>query len=450
MQKRKRMATLFIMLMTSMSVLTACADSAADTAGDTNEVKTTAAIDLDAGTTKAPVKPQEERTEELEPTKESESVLTEEYELICEGMHVFRSGTTGSYFKYKDMYADLYRRKLQADTGEHIELSLWSGQKEIWHTGNCDSTSGDYAGDSPFWLADYSTHVFLEKRLCYYVIESNGTTYLMRYCVEAESNVVTMSYTVFGIGADIDSPYDSCSEEIPLDAGSISCYLVSNGSVDPAVSFPIEEMTAFAETVKGYMENGQLVASTLHGEFAFGDSADGNNAVFPYLYDIFPWIPEMVTQYGIDTEDVHSPKLLLKAIQSALPTDTSVIMPEVALEGNYFITGEYYSGSDESFLTVRMKEDGSYGGTLLIDNVLYADFAGYYDNGILTCTQTDNYPDETPYEMEISFQNGKAAVTITAVREWSYVKVGDTFTFYRNEKPKVFESLRNAEYPAQE
>ena len=97
-----------------------------------------------------------------------------------------------------------------------------------------------------------------------------------------------------------------------------------------------------------------------------------------------------------------------------------------------------------------MKEDGSYGGTLLIDNVLYADFAGYYDNGILTCTQTDNYPDETPYEMEISFQNGKAAVTITAVREWSYVKVGDTFTFYRNEKPKVFESLRNAEYPAQE
>ena len=163
MQKRKRMATLFIMLMTSMSVLTACADSAADTAGDTNEVKTTAAIDLDAGTTKAPVKPQEERTEELEPTKESESVLTEEYELICEGMHVFRSGTTGSYFKYKDMYADLYMRKLQADTGEHIELSLWSGQKEIWHTGNCDSTSGDYAGDSPFWLADYSTHVFWRK-----------------------------------------------------------------------------------------------------------------------------------------------------------------------------------------------------------------------------------------------------------------------------------------------
>lgn len=401
-------------------------------------------------TSEPKTEPQEESAEESETTSEPEPVLTEEYELIYEGINVFEPGTTGSYFKYKDIHADLYMRRLQEAAEEYIELSLWAGQKEIWHTKNRDHITGDFAGYIPSWQEDYSAHLTLTGRLCYYVVESDGMVYLMRYCVETEPDIATMSYKVFGIGADMDSPYSFLSEEIPLDAGSISFYLVSNGVVDPAVSFPIEEMTAFAETVKGYMENGQLAASTLRGVFESGDSADGDNPVSPYLYDIFPWIPETVTQYGVDTEDIHSPKMLLQALQSALPADTSVIMPDVVPDGSGFITGEYYSGSDESFLTVRMMEDGSYGGTLLIDNALNADFAGYYDNGILTCTQTDNYPDETPYEMEISFQNGKATVTITAVKEWSFVKVGDTFTLDKNEKPKVFESLRNAEYLAQE
>lgn len=389
---------------------------------------------------------QEESAEESETTSEPEPVLTEEYELIYEGINVFVPDTTDSYFTYEDVHADLYMRRLQEDTEEYIELSLWSDQKEIWHTGNRDHITGDFAGYLPSWQEDYSAHLTLDERLCYYVVESDGMVYLMRYCVETESDIATMSYMVFGISTDIDSPYSFCSEEIPLDAGSISFYLVSNGVVDPAVSFPIEEMTAFAETVKGYMENGQLAASTLHGVFESGDSVDGDNPVSPYLYDIFPWISEMVTQYSIDTEDLHSPKMLLQALQNALPADTSVIMPDVVPDGNGFITGEYYSGSDESFLTVRMMEDGSYGGTLLIENALNADFAGYYDNGILTFTQTDNYPDETPCEMEISFQNGKATVTITAAKKWSFVKVGDTFILDRGEKPKVFENLKNAEY----
>lgn len=205
------------------------------------------------------------------------------------------------------------------------------------------------------------------------------------------------------------------------------------------MSFPIEEKTAFADTVKGYMENGYLAASTLRGEYEFGDSADRDNTVSPYLYDIFPWIPEMVTQHSINTEDIHSAKRMLTALQKVLPTDASVTMPDEAADGTYFITGNYYSDSDESYLTIRMGEDGSYGGTLLIDNLIYTDFAGYYDNGILTVMQIDNYPDETPYEMEISFKNGNATVTITAAYEEDYVKIGDTFTLDRNEKPKELE-----------
>ena len=335
----------------------------------------------------------------------------------------------------------MYMRRLQGDTGEYIELSQWSDQTEIWHT-DLEYINSRYA--DLLWQ-EGSAHLTLDQKLCYYVVELDGTVYLMRYCVETALDAVTMSYKVFGIDTIIDFPYYFLGSEAPYDADSITVYLISNGTVDPAVSFPIEEMTAFADTVIGYMENGYLAASTLRGEFEFGDSADWDNPVSPYLYDVFPWVPEMVTQHSINTEDIHSTKQMLTALQKVLPTDASVTMPDEAADGTYFITGDYYSDSEESYLTVRIGEDGSYGGTLLIDNLIYTDFAGYYDNGILTVMQIDNYPDETPYEMEISFKNGKATVTITVAYEEDYVKVGDTFTLDRNEKPEVLEYLKNAE-----
>ena len=264
----------------------------------------------------------------------------------------------------------------------------------------------------------------------------------MRYCVETTSGAVTMSYKVFGIDP---MTYSFQGYEASLDVGSITVYLVSDGTVDPAVSFPVDEMTAFANTVKGYMENGYLAVSTLRGEFEFGDSADRDNPVSPYLCDIFPWISELVTQHSVNTEDIHSAKRMLTALQKVLPTDASVTMPDEAADGTYFITGDYYSDSDESYLTVHMREDGSYGGHLLIDNALNMDFTGYYDNGILTATQTDNYPDRHPYEIEIFFQKGKVTVTFTAVDEEYFINVGETLTVDRNEKPEELEVMRHAE-----
>jgi len=388
--------------------------------------------------------PQAESTEEPEPTKEPEPVLTAEYELIDEGINVFNSGGYDAYFKYRDVYADLYMRRLQDDTGEYIELSLWSDQNEMWHTVNHDLVEEVYF---PFWWKN-SEHLALDQRLCYYVVEIDGTVYLMRYCVETSSNVVTMSYKVFGISI-LTNHFEGSEDS--LDAGSITVYLVSDSAVDPAVSFPIEEMTVFADTVKGYMEHGRLAASTLGGVFEFGGSADRDNPVSPYLYDIFPWIPELAAKCGVNTEGIHSPKQLLAALQDALPADDSVAMPDVAADGSYFITGDYYSDSDRSCLRVRMREDGSYGGRFLIDNALNAEFTGHYDNGILTATQIDNYPDHPPYEMEIFFQNGKATVTITADDEEYFIKVGETLTLDRNQKPEEFSYLRNAEdYPVRE
>ncbi|MBQ9142034.1 MAG: hypothetical protein IJX63_09630, partial [Lachnospiraceae bacterium] len=68
-----------------------------------------------------------------------------------------------------------------------------------------------------------------------------------------------------------------------------------------------------------------------------------------------------------------------------------------------------------------------------------------------TAMEIVDYPDALPCEMEISFQNGKATLTITAASEWSYpLQVGDTLTLDRDEKPEEFDYLRNAEYPTQE
>ncbi len=401
----------------------------------------------EAEITKEPVSTEEPA---VTPIEDRKAVPTEEYKLVYEDINMFRSGTTGSYFKYGDTYADLYMRRLQDDTREHIELSLWAPQQEIWHTDNGDDMEAYVDAYPLFWQED-SKNLTLEQRQCYYVVESDGTVYIMRYCVENTSNAITMSYKVFGVSCNIESPYYFLGNEVVYDADSISVYLVKDSDIDSDVSFPIEQLLTFADRVKGYMENGHMVASTVHGAFEFGISPDGENTISPYLYDIFPWIPELVTQHGINLEGIDSPKKLLTALQNALPVEDSVMMPDIAADGSYFITGDYYSDSDRSYLTVRRKEDGSYEGSLFIDNALVIDITGYYDNGILTAMEIVNYPEQLPCEMEISFQNGNATLTITAASEWSYpLQVGDTLTLDRDEKPEEFEYLRNAEYLANE
>lgn len=376
-----------------------------------------------------------------EPTEDPSLSLTAEYELLYEGISLFNRATHYTCFKYRDVCADLYMRRLQDDAGEYIELSLWSDRQQIWSTADRNLTE-ESAGDFPPFWQENSPHITLDRELCYYVVSIDGTVYLMRYSVENRSGAVTMSYKVFGVDLLLGS-------EEPFDVGSISLYLVSDRAVDPEVSFPVKEMSVFADTVKGYMENGYLAVSSLGGKFVLGSSTDRDNPVSPCLYDIFPWIPEMAAQHGVVPEDYASPGQLLTALQNVLPTDASVTMPDLAADGNTFITGDYYS--DESYLTVRMREDGSYEGTILIQQLLYTNFTGRFDGKILRITETDIDSDVLPYEMEISFREGRATVTVTAVAyEEGYVKVGDTFTLDRGEKPYILEVLKNAEYPAGE
>ena len=359
--------------------------------------------------------------------KEAFPALKEEYELVYANIPIFQFGTTGSYFKDTDIYADLYRKEIWENGKEGVELSLWADRREIWHTIK-NGDEKDFTLYPLFWQEN-STNITSNQYISYYVIEREDNVYLMRYRMEESDKEVTLSYKVFGMAGN--SLLHTASE-VPYDADSISFYLVTDGMTEPEATFPVERMAAFYDTVKGYMENGISIAK--------------DNQAASYLYDIFPWLPEMAAGQQIDIEDMHSVREVLTQVQKSLPVDESVTMPELSSDGKYFITGNYYSNEDESFLTVKRKEDGSYEGILLIDNVLYTRFEGECRNGILTAVQSIEESEEPQSEMKISFENGKATVTLSNKSEINSIGEGDVFTFDSYAKPEEFRNLKNA-YP---
>lgn len=359
--------------------------------------------------------------------KEAFPALKEEYELVYANIPIFQFGTTGSYFKDTDIYADLYRKEIWENGKEGVELSLWADRREIWHTIK-NGDEKDFTLYPLFWQEN-STNITSNQYISYYVIEREDNVYLMRYRMEESDKEVTLSYKVFGMAGN--SLLHTASE-VPYDADSISFYLVTDGMTEPEATFPVERMAAFYDTVKSYMEN--------------GISIDKDNQAAPYLYDIFPWLPEMAAGQQINIEDMHSVREVLTQVQKSLPVDESVTMPELSSDGKYFITGNYYSNEDESFLTVKRKEDGSYEGILLIDNVLYTRFEGECRNGILTAVQSIEESEEPKSEMKISFENGKATVTLSNKSEINSIGEGAVFTFDSYAKPEEFRNLKNA-YP---
>lgn len=359
--------------------------------------------------------------------KEAFPALDEEYELVYANIPIFQFGTTGSYFKDTDIYADLYRKEIWENGKDGVELSLWADRREIWHTIK-NGDEKDFTLYPLFWQEN-STNITSNQYISYYVIEREDNVYLMRYRMEESDKEVTLSYKVFGMAGN--SLLHTASE-VPYDADSISFYLVTDGMTEPEATFPVERMAAFYDTVKSYMENGISIAK--------------DNQAASYLYDIFPWIPEMAARQQINIEDMHSVREVLTQVQKSLPVDESVTMPELSSDGKYFITGNYYSNEDESFLTVKRKEDGSYEGILLIDNVLYTRFEGECRNGILTAVQSIEESEEPQSKMKISFENGKATVTFSNKSEINSIGEGAVFTFDSYAKPEEFRNLKNA-YP---
>lgn len=108
--------------------------------------------------------------------KEAFPALNEEYELVYANIPIFQFGTTGSYFKDTDIYADLYRKEIWENVKEGVELSLWADRREIWHTIK-NGDEKDFTLYPLFWQEN-STNITSNQYISYYVIEREDNVYL--------------------------------------------------------------------------------------------------------------------------------------------------------------------------------------------------------------------------------------------------------------------------------
>lgn len=214
-----------------------------------------------------------------------------------------------------------------------------------------------------------SENLTKDASISYHVLESDGNVYLLRYETALANDVMTMSYKIFGI---TDLTYSTEGYEIPVESQSVSVYFLPEDTVLD-MTYQKKKVKSFWESVESHIIQGQLVAST----------------------DVF-------------------------------------LAPELDEDAKYFILEEYYSDSDASLMTLKRKEDGSFVGTLVIDNALYMDFTGEFEKEVLFATQADAYPDVNPYKLEVDFDNGKAKIAITDAPEEGFVKKGDSFILERN------------------
>lgn len=224
-------------------------------------------------------------------------------------------------------------------------------------------------GDCSAYWQQSSKNLTKDASISYHVLESDGNVYLLRYETALANDVMTMSYKIFGI---TDLTYSTEGYEIPVESQSISLYFLPEDTVLD-MTYQKKKVKSFLESVESHIIQGQLVAST----------------------DVF-------------------------------------LAPEPDEEAKYFIIEEYYSDSDASMMTLKRKEDGSFVGTLVIDNALYMDFTGEFEKEVLVATQADAYPDTNPYKLEVDFANGKAKIAITDAPEEGLVKNGDSFLLERN------------------
>lgn len=221
----------------------------------------------------------------------------------------------------------------------------------------------------PAYWQQPSENLTKDASISYHVLESDGNVYLLRYETALANDVMTMSYKIFGI---TDLTYSTEGYEIPVESQSISLYFLPEDTVLD-MTYQKKKVKSFLESVESHIIKGQLVAST----------------------DVF-------------------------------------LAPELDEDAKYFIIEEYYSDSDASMMTLKRKEDGSFVGTLVIDNALYMDFTGRFEKEVLVATQADAYPDTNPYKLEVDFANGKAKIAVTDAPEEGLVKKGDSFLLERN------------------
>lgn len=223
---------------------------------------------------------QKETQTKPEQTEPSEN-LADEYMLRFEGVDIEGSDKKGT----------LYFRELTGAGGGTSELSLWVDGEIIW-------TSDEHMPVS-------TAHV---GQTSYYAVMVDGKNYIMEYTPYVGQGTGTAYYEIFSV--------DMNGKEEIFDKDTVGFILMKKSSGEGY--FPVKDMLSFAEKVKGYIDNGSLLVSTVGGAFEYDNSADKTNPVFPYLKFIYPWVYEQAALQKLDLDGFSSLEEALGELEKGL------------------------------------------------------------------------------------------------------------------------------------
>ncbi len=224
---------------------------------------------------------QQKETQVKPEQTESSEKLTAEYMLRFEGVDIAGSDKKGK----------VYFRELTGAGGGTSELSLWADGEEIWTSDEHMPVSAAHVGQTS-----------------YYAVRVGGKNYIMEYTPYIGQGTDTAYYEIFSVDMD--------GNEKVIDKDIIGFIFMKKSSGEGY--FPVKYMLDFAEKVKGYIDNGSLLVSTVSGTFEYDNSADKTNPVFPYLKFIYPWVYEQAASQKLDLDGFSSLEEVLEELEKGL------------------------------------------------------------------------------------------------------------------------------------
>lgn len=276
---RKRMLG-FAAAVTAVTVLSSALIIRAAADGKNIDDDKAAAFDNDTAYITETERGQEETQLNQEYTKPS-AELTDDYMLRCDGIDIAGSDKKGT----------VYFRELSGAGGGTSELSLWVDGELIW-------TSDEH-------LPVSTAHV---GQTSYYAVDVDGKNCLMEYTPYVGQGTGTAYYEIFTV--------DLNGKEEVIDRDGVGFILMKKSSGESY--FPVDDMIAFAQKTKEYIENGKLLVSTVNGIFEYDNAEDTANTLFPYLKFIYPWIYEQAASQKLDLSQYISLEDALAKLEQGL------------------------------------------------------------------------------------------------------------------------------------
>ena len=118
----------------------------------------------------------------------------------------------------------------------------------------------------------------------------------------------TAHYEIFSV--------DMNGKEETVDKGGVGFILMKKSNGESC--FPVDDMIGFARKTEGYIDSGKLLVSTVNGFFEYDNADDKDNALFPYLKYIYPWVYEQAESQSLDLSQYGSLEEMLIKLEQGL------------------------------------------------------------------------------------------------------------------------------------